>query len=153
MFIRKSQHNRASKSAGREKSYVEKSFLVTVGIVIGASAIQLHAPAIEPSIYEVYEANITDEAAYAKASPDIQKIVKEAGGATRIAGDSNKAKLTYGKSAVGNRYMIVRWDSRESDQKAWNGGGKARSRKMPRCPTSHSRRHRSEVILTSPIRG
>jgi uncharacterized protein (DUF1330 family) len=74
---------------------------------------------------KLYEANITDEAAYAKALPDIQKIVKEAGGATRIAGGFNKAKLTYGKSAVGNRYVIVRWDSLQSYEKAWNGGGKA----------------------------
>jgi hypothetical protein len=69
---------------------LKSALLVTVGIVIGASAIQLHAAAIEPPVYEVYEANITDEAAYAKALPDIQKIVKEAGGATRIAGGSTK---------------------------------------------------------------
>jgi hypothetical protein len=31
----------------------------------------------------------------------------------------------YGKSAVGNRYVIVRWDSLQSYEKAWNGGGKA----------------------------
>jgi uncharacterized protein (DUF1330 family) len=104
---------------------LKNALLVTVGIVIGATAIQLHAAAIEPSVYEVYEANITDEAAYAKALPDIQKIVKEAGGATRIAGGFNKAKLTYGKADVGNRYVIVRWDSLQSYEKAWNGGGKA----------------------------
>jgi hypothetical protein len=46
-------------------------------------------------------------------------------GATRIAGGFNKAKLTYGKSAVGNRYVIVRWDSLQSYETAWNGGGKA----------------------------
>jgi uncharacterized protein (DUF1330 family) len=101
--------------------------LVTASMVIGGGSVQLLNSvnaATGPSAYVVYEANITDEAAYTKALPDVEKIIKETGG-IRIAGGFNKAKLTTGKPPVGNRYVIVRWDSLDAQEKAWDGGIKA----------------------------
>jgi uncharacterized protein (DUF1330 family) len=106
---------------------LKSALLVTSSMIVGAGGVQLlHSvnAASGPSAYVVYEANITDEAAYTKGLPDVEKIIKETGG-TRIAGGFNKAKLSIGKPPVGNRYVIVRWDSQDAQEKAWNGGIKA----------------------------
>ena len=57
------------------------SLIVGIGVGIGAS---LHA-ATGPGVYTVYEANVTDEAAYTKALPDVEKVIKENTG-VRVAG-------------------------------------------------------------------
>ena len=96
------------------------SLIVGIGVGIGAS---LHA-ATGPGVYTVYEANVTDEAAYTKALPDVEKVIKENAG-VRVAGGFNKAKLIDGKTPVGNRYVIIKWDSEEAYVKANEGGIKA----------------------------
>ena len=98
--------------------------LLTAGIVIGAGAIQGINAAGGSPVYNVYEANVTDEAAYTKALPDVEKVIKENGG-VRIAGGFNKAKLVNGKTPVGNRYVVIRWDNEAAFTKAQEGGIKA----------------------------
>ena len=41
-----------------------------------------------------------------------------------MAGGFNKAKLDIGQPAVGNRYVIVRWEDEATFEKYWSGGGK-----------------------------
>jgi uncharacterized protein (DUF1330 family) len=89
----------------------------------GGATIYTHA-ATGPEFYNVYEANVTDEAAYKQALPDVQKMIKEAGG-VYIAGGFNKAKVDHGPSAVGNRFVIIRYENEAAYDKFWNGGGKA----------------------------
>jgi len=67
---------------------------------------------------------VTDEAAYTKALPDVEKVIKENSG-VRVAGGFNKAKLIDGKTPVANRYVILKWDSEEAFAKAEAGGIKA----------------------------
>jgi hypothetical protein len=107
---------------------LKSALLLGAGIAIGAGAIQgLHA-ATGPGVYSVYEANVKDEAAYAKALPEVQKIIKENTG-VYVAGGFNKAKLTSGKEPVGNRYVIFRWDSAEAFEKGQNAGIRAWTQK------------------------
>ena len=102
---------------------LKSALLLGAGIAIGAGAIQgLHA-ATGSSVYSVYEANVTDEATYTKALPDVDKLIKENNG-VRVAGGFNKTKLISGLP-VGNRYVVLRWDSEEAFTKALNGGIKA----------------------------
>ena len=102
---------------------LKSALLLGAGIAIGAGAIQgLHA-ATGPAVYTVYEANVTDEAAYAKALPDVQKMIKENGGGY-VAGGFNKTKLVSGLP-VGNRYVIVCWDNEADFTKFMDGGAKA----------------------------
>jgi hypothetical protein len=60
----------------------------------GGAAFYTHA-ATGPAFYAVYETNVTDEDAYKEALPDVQKMIKEAGG-VYIAGGFNKAKVDHG---------------------------------------------------------
>jgi uncharacterized protein (DUF1330 family) len=102
---------------------LKSALLLGAGIAIGAGAIQgLHA-ATGPSVYAVFEANVTDEAAYAKALPDVQKMIKETGG-NYLAGGFNKTKLISGLP-VGNRYVILRWDNEADYTKFLDGGARA----------------------------
>jgi hypothetical protein len=66
----------------------------------------------------------TDEDAYKKALPEVQKIIKENSG-VYLAGGFNKAKTDFGKPEAGNRFVIIRYDSEAGYDKFWNGGGKA----------------------------
>jgi uncharacterized protein (DUF1330 family) len=91
---------------------LKSALLLGAGIAIGAGAIQGLSAATGPAVYTVYEANVTDEAAYAKALPDVQKMIKENGG-SYVAGGFNKTKLVSGLP-VGNRYVIVRWEDNMS---------------------------------------
>ena len=78
-----------------------------------------------PSIYSVYEANVTDEAAYRQALPEIQKLIKDNGG-SYIAGGFNKATVNHGSPAAGNRVVIVRFNSDADYDTYYNkAGGKA----------------------------
>jgi uncharacterized protein (DUF1330 family) len=93
-------------------------------LVLGAGGATLYTHAATgPEIYNVYEANVTDEAAYKKALPDVQKLIKEHGG-VYVAGGFNKAKVDLGEPAVGNRYVIIRYENEATYDKFWNGGGK-----------------------------
>ena len=75
---------------------LKSALLLSVGIAIGAGAIQgLHATT-GSTVYTVYEANVTDEAAYAKALSEVQKLIKNNGG-VYVAGGFNKARLVDGK--------------------------------------------------------
>ena len=71
----------------------------------------------------MYEANVTDEDADKKALPDAQKVIKDAGG-VYIAGGFNKAKVDHGGTAVGNRYVIIRYENEAAYDKFYNSGGK-----------------------------
>jgi uncharacterized protein (DUF1330 family) len=102
---------------------LKSALLLGAGIAIGAGAIQGLSAATGPAVYTVYEANVTDEAAYAKALPDVQKMIKENGG-SYVAGGFNKTKLVSGLP-VGNRYVIVRWDNEGDFTKFMDGGAKA----------------------------
>jgi uncharacterized protein (DUF1330 family) len=91
-------------------------------LVFGAGGATLYTRAATgPAFYAVYEANVRD--AYKKALPDAQKIIKEAGG-VYIAGGFNKAKVDHGSPAVGNRYVIIRYEDEAAYDKFYNGGGK-----------------------------
>ena len=92
---------------------MKSASLLTAGAIIGIGALQGLRAATGPQVYAVFEANVADEAAYTKALPDVQKVIKEHGGAL-IAGSFNKTKLISGKPAVGNRFVILRWESEES---------------------------------------
>jgi uncharacterized protein (DUF1330 family) len=93
-------------------------------LVLGAGGATLYTHAATgPAFYAVYEANVTDEDAYKKALPDAQKIIKEAGG-VYIAGGFNKAKVDHRGPAVGNRYVIIRYENEAAYDKFYNGGGK-----------------------------
>jgi hypothetical protein len=94
-------------------------------LVLGAGGATLYTQAATgPAVYNVYEANITDEAAYTAALPDVDKIIKATGG-ERVAGGFHKAKLVRGKQELGNRYVIVRWPSEEAYAKGQSDGIKA----------------------------
>jgi uncharacterized protein (DUF1330 family) len=73
------------------------------------------------TVYSVYEANVTDEAAYAKALSEVQKLIKNNGG-VYVAGGFNKARLVDGKPLVGNRYVIIRWDNMSVFDRAEDDG-------------------------------
>jgi hypothetical protein len=103
---------------------LKSALLVGAGIATGAGAIHgLHAATGAP-VYTVYEANITDEASYTKALPEVEKYIKENGG-TRVGGGFNKTKLISGSPAVGNRYVLVRWENEGAFTKAMDAGLKA----------------------------
>jgi uncharacterized protein (DUF1330 family) len=93
-------------------------------LVLGAGGATLYTRAATgPMVYAVYEANVTDEAAYKKALPDVQKLIKENDG-VYIAGGFNKAKVDHGGPAIGNRYVILRFENEAAYNKFWSGGGK-----------------------------
>ena len=93
-------------------------------LVLGAGGATLYTHAAAgPMIYDGYETNVTDEDAYKKALPDVQKMIKEAGG-VYIAGGFNKAKLDHGGPPVGNRYVIIRYENEAAYDKFYNSGGK-----------------------------
>ena len=103
---------------------LKSALLLGAGIAIGSGAIHgLHAATGAP-VYTVYEANITDEAGYTKALPEVEKYIKENGG-MRAGGGFNKAKLISGSPAVGNRYVLVRWENEAAFDKAMSAGLKA----------------------------
>jgi uncharacterized protein (DUF1330 family) len=102
---------------------LKSALLLTVGVGLGASAIQGLYAAGGPAAYTVYEANVKDEAAYKAALPDVLKMIKEDGG-VYIAGGFNKTTTDLG-TAAGNRYVIVKWENKAAWEKAWNGGVKA----------------------------
>ena len=103
---------------------LKSALLLGAGIAIGAGAIHgLHAATGAP-VYTVYEANITDEASYTKALPEVEKYIKENGG-TRVGGGFNKTKLISVSPAVGNRYISLRWKNEGAFTKAMDAGLKA----------------------------
>ena len=106
---------------------MKKLLLLSAGIIVGVGAsqavVQLRA-ATGPMVYNVYEANITDEAACTKALPEVEKLIKETGG-QRVAGGFNKSKLMRGKPELGNRFVIVSWPDMAAYQKAQDDGIKA----------------------------
>ena len=94
-------------------------------LVLGAGGATLYTHAATgPAVYNVYEANVTDEAAYTKALPEVQKVIKETGG-EYIAGGFNKAKLVRGKPAIGNRFVIIRYPNQADYEKGQSEGIKA----------------------------
>ena len=91
-------------------------------LVLGAGGATLYSSAATgPMVYDVYEANVTDEAAYTKALPEVEKIIKENSG-ERMAGGFNKTKLIHGKQAVGNRFVIIRYPNAAAHDKAQSDG-------------------------------
>src|SRR6516225_10887418 len=103
---------------------LKNAFLLSAGAMFGIIGLQALHAASRPGVDTVYEANVTDEAAYTKALPDVEKVIKENSG-VRVAGGFNKAKLIDGKTRVANRYVILKWDSEEAFAKAEAGGIKA----------------------------
>ena len=101
-------------------------------LVLGAGGATLYTHAATgPAIYNVYEANVTDEDAYKKALPEVQKIIKENSG-VYLAGGFNKAKVDFGKSEIGNRYvsaMTARRPTTSSGAGAVRHGSKSTRRK------------------------
>lgn len=101
---------------------LKSAMLLTVGVTLGAATL-LHAQSSGP-VYTVYEANITDEAGYTAALPDVEKWIKENHG-MRVAGGFNKTKLISGEPKIGNRYVVIKWDSEADFDKAMSAGLKA----------------------------
>src|SRR3974377_1934357 len=72
-------------------------------LVLGAGGATLYTHAeTGPAIYNVYEANVNEQKAYADALPEARQIIRNAGG-VYIAGGFNKAKVDHGSPAAGNR--------------------------------------------------
>ena len=77
--------------------------------VLGAGGATLYTHAdTGPAVFEIYENNVTDEAAYKAALPEAIKFVKDNGG-EYLAGGFNKTKLMHGKQAVGNRFVVIHY--------------------------------------------
>jgi hypothetical protein len=92
-------------------------------LVLGAGGATLYTQAATgPAFYAVYEANVTDEDAYKKALPDAQKIIRSWRRLCRWR--LHKAKVDHGGPAVGNRYVIIRYENETAYDKFYNGGGK-----------------------------
>jgi uncharacterized protein (DUF1330 family) len=110
------------------KSEMRKLTTAAIGaacLVFGAGGATLYTHAATgPAVYNVFEANVTDEDAYKKALPEVQKLIKENNG-VYVAGGFNKAKTDFGKPETGNRFVIIRYDDQAAFDKFWNGGGKA----------------------------
>jgi uncharacterized protein (DUF1330 family) len=77
-----------------------------------------------PVVFEIYENNVTDEAAYKAALPEAIKFVKDNGG-EYLAGGFNKTKLMHGKRPVGNRFVVIRYPNEAAQMKAQTDGLKA----------------------------
>jgi uncharacterized protein (DUF1330 family) len=90
----------------------------------GGATFYTSRAATGPTVYTVYEANVTDEAAYAQAVMEAQKIIKDNGG-VYIAGGFNKARLADGKPPVGNRYVIIKWENQSAFDRAEDDGIRA----------------------------
>jgi uncharacterized protein (DUF1330 family) len=91
---------------------------LAIGAAGGAAFAQSKVP-----VYSVFEAHVKDEAAYAKALPEVQKLIKDQGG-EYIAGGFNKTKMQSGTPA-GNRYVVIKWEDMAAFDKAFNNGIKA----------------------------
>jgi hypothetical protein len=84
------------KRAPREESEMRKQ-LVTTAIaaacfVLGAGGATLYSHAdTGPAVFDIFENNVTDEATYKAALPDVIKMIKDNGG-EYIAGGFNKTK-------------------------------------------------------------
>jgi hypothetical protein len=77
--------------------------------VLGAGGASLYTHAdTGPAVFEIYENNVTDEAAYKAALPDAIKFVKD-----------------NGKQAVGNRFVVIRYPNEAAQMKAQTDGLKA----------------------------
>ena len=93
--------------------------------VLGAGGATLYTHAdTGPAVFEIYENNVTDEAAYKAALPEAIKFVKDNGG-EYLAGGFNKPKLMHGKQAVGNRFVVIRYPNEAAQMKAQTDGLKA----------------------------
>src|ERR1700739_5023643 len=103
---------------------LKSALLVSVGVVLGAAGLQALHAASGPASYSVYEANVKDEAEYSKDLPEVATMIKEHHG-ERLAGGFNKAKVSFGKPEVGNRYVIIKFDSAADQEAFWDKGGKA----------------------------
>ena len=103
---------------------LKSALLVAAGIIVGAGAIQgLHA-ATGGGYYTVAEINVKDRATYDKDLPAVLSTIKDAGG-VYLAGGFDKATLEYGSPSVppvANRYVIIRYDSKDGYEKAWATG-------------------------------
>ena len=68
-----------------------------------------------------------------------KKIIKDAGG-VYIAGGVNKAKVDHGSPAVGNRYVIIRYENEAAYNKFYNAAARiGLTRTLPKPATSKSR--------------
>jgi len=110
------------------KSEMRKLTTAAIGaacLVFGLEGrLSIPTPPLDRRSYNVFEANVTDEDAYKKALPEVQKLIKENNG-VYVAGGFNKAKTDFGKPETGNRFVIIRYDDQAAFDKFWNGGGKA----------------------------
>jgi uncharacterized protein (DUF1330 family) len=89
-------------------------------LVLGAGGATLINAATGPMVYNVYEATVSDEAAYAKDLSEIEGVIKENGG-IRVAGGFNKSKSVRGK-APGNRFVIISWPNEAAFEKGEKAG-------------------------------
>jgi len=101
---------------------LKSALLLTAGIIVGAGAVHGLSAATGPMVYNVYEANVTDEAKYTAALPEAQKHIKENGG-VYVAGGFGKAKLGHG-AAIGNRYVIISYPNMAAYEKAMSDGNR-----------------------------
>ena len=73
-------------------------------LVFGAGGATLYTHAATgPAVYNVYEANVTDEDAYNKALPEVQKIIKENGGvylSRRLQQGQNRLRQAGGRQSL-----------------------------------------------------
>jgi hypothetical protein len=99
---------------------LKSALLVGAGIVIGAGAISALNAATGTPVYNVYEAAVTDEAAYTKDLAEIEPVIKANGG-VRVAGGFNKAKAVRG-TAPANRFVIIQWPNEAAFDKGEKDG-------------------------------
>src|SRR3954454_3897150 len=103
------------------RSNIKFALAVTVGVAIGALAVQgLHAQA-KPPVYFVAEIDVTNPDAYAKEyAPKAQAIIKAAGGRFLAIGGSaaNTGTVTALDGDAPKRVVVQVWDSMEKIR-AW----------------------------------
>jgi uncharacterized protein (DUF1330 family) len=93
--------------------------------VLGAGGATLYTHAdTGPAVFDIFENNVTDEATYKAALPDVIKMIKDNGG-EYIAGGFNKTKLMHGTQTVGNRFVVIRFPNEAAYMKAQSDGVKA----------------------------
>ncbi len=93
-------------------------FAIAVGcFVLGAAVVQTLHAATPPASITVTEINVKDEAAYKEWLPEVQKVIKAAGG-EYLAGGFNKT-TTFKGDPPPNRVVIIKYPSVDAAKGFW----------------------------------
>ena len=99
---------------------MKAKLVVAMGIgcfALGAGAVQILHAASPPATITVTEINVKDEAAYKEWLPEVQKMIKSAGG-EYLAGGFNKT-TTFKGDPPPNRVVIIKYPSVDAAKGFW----------------------------------